>query len=385
MIKYVFMATVICVYFIACNPMKEANSMSQTDLYVSGSEGYHTYRIPALLVTKKETVLAFCEGRKTGRSDSGDIDMLVRRSEDGGNTWSKQQVIWDDEGNTCGNPCPVLDEETGTIWLLMTWNLGTDIEREIIAQTSDDTRRIFVTYSNDDGLTWDTPKEITADVKRPAWTWYATGPCTGIQIQEGKYKGRLIIPCDHIEADTEKYYSHVIYSIDHGVTWKLGGSTPVDMVNECQAVELADGNIMLNMRNYDKTRRTRVVSISADGGMTWSPLNHDPFLIEPRCQGSIMRYTLAAHQDKNRMLFSNPASERAREKMTVRLSYEEGKSWAYSKLLHEGPSAYSDLAILPSGNMTCLYERGETEPYEKITLASFNLYWLTDGQDALKK
>jgi len=384
MIKHLFTVIVICVLFISSGPMKEKKSMNQTDLYVSGSEGYHTYRIPALLVSKKDTVLAFCEGRKTGRSDTGDIDMLVRRSGDGGKTWSKQEVIWVDAANVCGNPCPVLDEETGTIWLLMTWNLGTDRESEIIAQTSDDTRRIFVTSSRDDGLTWETPKEITSSVKEPGWTWYATGPCTGIQIQEGKYKGRLIIPCDHIEAGTKKYYSHVIYSDDHGESWKLGGKTPVDQVNECQAVELADGSIMLNMRNYDRSKHTRAVSISHDGGITWGPLNRDPVLIEPICQGSIIRYTQVAHADKTRILFSNPASKTDREMMTVRLSCDEGKTWAASKLLHEGPSAYSDLAVLPQGEIACFYERGETYPYEKITLAILDLSSLTDGENVLE-
>jgi len=364
--------------------MKEKKSINQIDLYVSGSVGYHTYRIPAVLVSKNDTVLAFCEGRKKGRSDTGDIDMLVRRSEDGGKTWSKQEVIWDDAANVCGNPCPVLDEETGTLWLLMTWNLGTDREREIIAQTSDDTRRIFVTSSRDDGLTWETPKEITASVKKPGWTWYATGPCTGIQIHEGKYKGRLIIPCDHIEAGTKKYYSHVIYSDDHGESWELGGRTPVDQVNECQVVELADGSIMLNMRNYDRSKHMRAVSISHDGGITWGPLNRDPVLIEPICQGSIIRYTQVAHADKNRILFSNPASKTERARMMVRLSYDEGKTWAASKLLHEGPSAYSDLAVLPQGEIACFYERGETHPYEKITLAILDLSSLTNGEDVLK-
>ncbi len=384
MAKYIFAATVICVYCVSHGSMIESHSINQKDLFVSGSEGYHTYRIPALLVSKKGTVMAFCEGRKTGRSDTGDIDMLVKRSEDGGKTWSKQQVIWDDAANVCGNPCPVLDKDTGTIWLLMTWNLGTDRESEIIAQTSDDTRRIYVTSSNDDGLTWETPKEITATVKEPGWTWYATGPCTGIQIQQGENKGRLIIPCDHIEAETMKYYSHVIYSDDHGVSWKLGGTTPVDQVNECQAVELANGSIMLNMRNYDRSKNSRAVSKSDDGGITWGRLNRDPVLIEPICQASIIRYTQIPHQEKNRILFSNPASKTDRERMTVRLSYDEGKSWAVSKLLHEGPSAYSDLAILPQGKIACLYESGETHPYEKITLASFDLSWLTDGEDVLE-
>ncbi len=121
-------------------------------VFVRGSEGYHTYRIPSLLVTPKGTLLAFCEGRRCGRGDSGDIDLLLKRSTDGGRTWSGQVVIWDDGGNTCGNPCPVVDRETGRIWLFMTWNLGKDRETEIIHHTSKDTRRAFVCYSDDDGL-----------------------------------------------------------------------------------------------------------------------------------------------------------------------------------------------------------------------------------------
>ncbi len=362
---------------------KAARLPTHVPVYVSGQEGYHTYRIPALLVTGKGTVLAFCEGRKGGRGDSGNIDLLVKRSTDGGQTWSQAAVVRDDGPNTCGNPCPVLDRETGTIWLLTTWNLGSDHERRIIDQTSTDTRRIFIARSTDDGRTWSPFKEITGDVKRPDWTWYATGPCTGIQLQRGPHKGRLVIPCDHIEADTKRYYSHVIYSDDHGRTWRLGGSTPTDQVNECQVVELADGRLMLNMRNYDRRQKHRAVSISEDGGMTWGPVQHDPVLIEPICQASFIRYTCADDEGKNRLLFSNPAHTDQRVNMTLRVSYDEGQTWPVGKSLHSGPSAYSDLAVLPDGTIGCLYERGTAHPYEQIVLARCRLDWLTDGRDRL--
>ena len=187
---------------------------SQDAVFVSGTEGYHTFRIPSAIVTPHGTVLAFCEGRKSGRGDAGNIDLVLRRSTDGGLTWSSLQTVWDDGPNTCGNPCPVVDRTTGTVWLLLTWNRGDDPEPKIIARQSKDTRRVFVTHSTDDGVTWTKPTEITDSTKLTNWTWYATGPGAGIQIERGPHQRRLVIPCDHIEAGTKRYYSHVIYSDD---------------------------------------------------------------------------------------------------------------------------------------------------------------------------
>lgn len=158
---------------------------TQQAVWVSGTQGYHTYRIPALVVTPKGTVLAFCEGRKHGSGDAGDIDLLVRRSTDNGRTWSEQAVIWDDKDHSCGNPCPVVDMHTGTVWLLSTWNRGDDLEPQIINGQSKDIRRVFVISSGDDGKTWSEPKEITGKVSKPDWTWYATGPGSGIQLKHG--------------------------------------------------------------------------------------------------------------------------------------------------------------------------------------------------------
>lgn len=346
----------------------------QTDLFISGADGYHTYRIPSMIVTAQGAVLAFCEGRKNGRSDTGDIDMLVKRSTDGGASWSGPQTVWDDDENTCGNPCPVVDRDTGVIYLLMTHNLGIDRESEIIDLASQGTRTVWLTYSDDDGVTWHPPREITATVKQPDWTWYATGPGAGIQLTDG----RLIIPCDHIEADTKRYYSHVIYSDDHGKTWHLGGTTPTDRVNECEAVELRDGTVLLNMRNYDRRRRARAVATSADHGLTWSPVTHDPALVEPICQASIRRLP-SDHPDEDPILFSNPASADARVNMTVRYSPDGCRHWTAARTLHAGPSAYSCLAVLPDRTIACLYERGDAHPYERLTLARFDVQWLING------
>jgi len=369
-------------------PDQSASSQQpqQTDVFISGTDGYHTYRIPSLLVTKKGTLLAFCEGRKKGRGDSGDIDMLIKRSKDGGKTWSNQQVVWNDEANNCGNPCLVVDQQTGTTFLLMTWNYGDDRESAIKKNTSKDTRRVWVSRSDDDGVTWSKPVEITDTVKRPEWRWYATGPGVGIQLQKGPWKGRLVIPCDHsVTAYSDNptgYNSHVIFSDDHGKTWKIGGVIR-PQVNECQVVELADGVLMINMRNYDRSKTTRAIATSKDGGITWSNVTYDPVLVEPICQASFLRYTLFPEHDRNRLLFSNPAhAEKGRRRdMTVRISYDEGKTWPVARLLYSGPSAYSCLAALPDGDIACLYEAGQKHPYEKIVFARFTLDWLTGGKE----
>lgn len=342
-------------------------------LFSRGHGGYHTYRIPALAVTPAGTVLAFAEGRKKGAGDAGKIDLFVRRSTDNGATWSAQQMVWADGDNTCGNPCAAVDRSNGTIWLFATWNRGDDHEKQIIAGTSRDTRRVFVLNSTDDGKTWSAPRDITADVKLTNWTWYATGPGSGIQMEHGPHKGRLLIPCDRIEAVTSNYVSHVIYSDDHGKNWKLGGSTPQPKVNECELVELTGGRLMLNMRNYDNSKKCRQVAVSEDGGMTWRDQHLDETLVEPRCQAAIERYSWPGSTNRSVILFSNPAHASKRVNMTLRASFDEGQTWPVSRVLHAGPSAYSDLAVMANGEIASFYEAGSTNAYEAIVFRSLTL------------
>jgi len=348
----------------------------EAPVFVSGADGYDTFRIPAVVVTTKGTVLAFCEGRRNSRSDTGDIDIVFRRSEDGGVTWGPMQVLWDDGGNVCGNPCPTIDVNTGMIHLLLTRNLGNDPEPRIIDGTSEGTRTVHVMASDDDGMTWSEPKDITASTKKADWTWYATGPGVGIQLATG----RLVVPCDHIVTGTKVFGSHVIYSDDGGKSWVIGGSVE-PMANECQAVELADGRVLLNMRNYSGNHR-RAVATSFDQGMTWSSVRYDETLVEPVCQAGIFRITDAELHGRSRILFSNPASEK-RVAMTVRLSYDECETWPVSREINPGPSAYSSLTIMSDGTIGCLYECGEENAYETITFARFNLAWLSGGADSL--
>ncbi|MBS1601597.1 MAG: sodium/solute symporter [Bacteroidetes bacterium] len=331
-------------------------------VFKNGDDGYKCFRIPAIVTTTKGTVLAFAEARKNNCGDAGDIDLVVKRSGDGGRTWSALQVVWNDSTNTCGNPAPVVDETTGAIVLLSTWNIGTDKEKLVKDRTGKDTRRVFVLRSTDDGHSWSPAREITGDVKRSGWTWYATGPGRGLQLSKGRHKGRLVIPCNHEEAATRNNASHVIYSDDHGETWVLGGSAQ-DSTNEATVAELSNGRLMLNMRNTGHSRY-RQIAVSRNAGKKWSALRPDTTLVEPVCEGNLIRYHFAGKKDC--LVFSNPASRTARVGMTVRISYDDGRTWPYKKELYEGPSAYSCLAVLPDGDLACLYEAGYQRPYEGI-------------------
>lgn len=339
-----------------------ADSSTWNPVFKSGQEGYACFRIPAIVSTNSGALLAIAEARKKNCGDSGDIDLVMKRSDDLGKTWSKLKLIWSDSTNTCGNPAPVVDKETGEIFLIFNWNNGEDREKMIIAQTSKDTRKVFIMSSKNDGKDWSDAKEITSTTKDPNWSWYATGPGHGIQLINGPYKGRLIVPANHIEKATGQNLVSTIYSDDHGQNWKMGRNTPQAMVNECTVAELSDGNVMLNMRNYDREVKNRQVSISNDGGITWGNLRKDETLIEPICQGTLLRYPMGGK--KFSILFSNPASKDTRTNMTVRLSLNEGKTWKYSKILHVGPSAYSDMTVMSNGDIGVFFEAGIAKPYE---------------------
>ena len=397
-------------------------------VFAAGEGGYHTYRIPALLVTAKGTALAFAEGRKYGRGDSGAIDMVVKHSEDGGESWSKPSVVWSDGGNTCGNPCPVVERESGRILLPMTWNRGEDSGKGLhggpatcaesvgraekplgqarpaagsgeasggentrasqsrvsrparAAEDCQGTRRVFLTSSGDDGRTWAPAREITAEAKDPSWWWYATGPGVSIQVERGPHAGRIVVPANHSSAKNG-YAAHTIYSDDAGETWRR--SNPIaPACNESQVVELSDGRLMMNMRSQSFTSEERTgyrsIAFSSDGGATWTAPEFDAHLGDPQVQASLIRYSWPEEPGGGRLLFANPSPpirpERGkRVRMTVRLSRDDGRTWVSERLIHEGPSGYSSLARLPDGRVGLLYEGGERQAYEEIRLARFSL------------
>lgn len=335
-------------------------------LFVSGA-GYARYRIPALLVTAKGTVLAFAEGRVGGGGLVGDIDLVLRRSTNHGRTWLPEQKIADLAADTLGNPCPVLDRATGTIWLPFTRSPGKFTEQQIVAGESPAPTTVWLTHSTDDGRTWSAPRDLSATGRRPEWRWYGTGPGIGIQLASG----RLLIPSYHTEPD-QKYRSHALFSDDHGATWQLG-ATVGEHTAECQAAERRDGTVVLNMRGTNKQFR-RTLAESQDGGRTWSAPVLEPQLPEPACQAALL--ALGPPPD-TLWLFSNPPGT-TRRALTLRLSRDEGRTWPVARVFDPGPAEYSSLARLGDGEVGLLYELSRTgQPYRpELHFAKFPLSWV---------
>jgi len=362
----------------------------KTDLFVGGQDDYNTFRGPTLLCTKKGTVLAFAEGKHDGAVDGAGSDLVLKRSLGNDRKWTppylspkgegrtrrntmmwlpQQVVIGSTHGEAYMNMVALIDQSDGTIYVLM---------NPYFPPYQDVPADIWLLKSTDEGATWSKPVDVTPGTGRKRLS-----PGVGIQLKSG----RLMVAA----------YDDVIFSDDHGKTWKSGGTTGVEQ-SESQIVELADGSIMFNRRGQP----SRTVVISNDKGLTWTDARLDPNLPDSDCQGTLIRYT---RQDegysKNRLLFANPVSgaiaagsvesdPRGRFNMTVRLSYDEGQTWPVAKEILEGPGAYSSMTVLPDGSIAIAFETGEiygsyADHYGKLVFARFNVEWLTDGRDHLEK
>jgi Neuraminidase (sialidase) len=352
----------------------------QTEVFAGGQDDINTYRIPSLICTKNGTLLAFSEGRKDSSADGSPTDLVLKRSLGNAGMWTPENALlfhtggrsrrnimmWQPmqtlihslHGEAYMNPVPVIDRADGTIYLLV---------NDYPQPWADLPAEILIIKSTDEGATWSSSVNITSSVGRNE-----LGPGVGIQLRSGK----LVVPL----------YDGVIFSDDHGKNWRAG-SKAAGIADEAQVVELADGSLMLNRRS----RHNRTVIMSKDDGQTWGEPSLDPVLTDPFCQGSIIRYT---RQDegfsKDRILFSNPGDPNDRLNLTVRVSYDEGKTWPVAKTINNGTAAYSSMTIFPDGSIGILYESGNTydgfaEHYGKVIFARFNWEWLTGGEDRLEK
>ncbi|GAA4451411.1 sialidase family protein [Phytohabitans houttuyneae] len=343
-------------------------------IYRQGDFGYACFRIPAAVRANDGTVLAFAEGRVADCGDDGDIDLVLRRSTDGGRTWGPLQVVSEGSGSTHGNPVPIVDRRTGRVVVITTHNGPAPC-------TDGCDRDPYVQVSDDSGATWTAPRELT-DAKRPEWNhWYATGPMHGIQLERGPHAGRLVVGASFESWDRvgpHVYGTHLLYSDDGGETWHIGAETSRDdgrvIAQEVTVVELRDGRIYALARERGTDPGSRAYATSGDSGHTWEgPFRTLPALAMPDVQGSLLRF------DSGRILFSAPAHPAAREVASIRSSYDEGRTWEawqQGKVFSWGPSAYSDMVRLDGDEAALMYEAGASTPYESIRWARFNEAYL---------
>lgn len=346
-------------------------------IFERGQDGYACFRIPSIVRGEGETLLAFAEGRVATCDDDGDIDVVLKRSLDGGATWGPLQVIDPGNGGTSGNPVPVVDQESGRIVVVSTHNPPGPCR-----QGCD--RDPFLQISEDNGATWTEPSELP-EAKRPEWTWwYGTGPGHGIQLTRGPNAGRMVIGATgetRFDDGTHLSGQHLLISDDGGLTWEIGATTSRTdgrvVAGELTVAELADGRIYAQAREFGTDEGTRAAVTSSDGGASFDGgFEALPELIAPSVQGSVLRYSATDQgDDRDRLLYSSPAHPTAREVLTIRSSYDETQSWEtweQGKVLHWGPSGYSDLVRLDGDRAAIIYEAGASSPYETLRFAIFN-------------
>ncbi|MER7951224.1 sialidase family protein [Streptomyces sp. NPDC096079] len=360
--------------------------------YAAGTGGYAKYRIPAVVRTRAGTVLAFAEGREAGAGDAGDIDIVVRRSDDGGCTWGPREVVAEGRGDTRGNPAPVVDPRSGDVVLLSSFNGGEATEHRILRGEvpAERGRRVFVQRSTDDGRTFSAPTEITARVKKPGWRWYATGPGHALALTRGPHAGRLVVPADHSAAPPEgsadtgeepRYYgAHALYSDDGGHTWSLGfvddtydGSVNA---NETAVAELPDGSLYVSSRDQLGTSPgNRADATSRDGGVSLDrPLAPQHALDRVPVVHAGLLY--AGGRD-GLLLFSAPSVPDARAEPALWSSRDGGRTFDKALTVDRRKAAYSDLVPLDATTVGLLYETGTSSPYETVEFRRIPLAALT--------
>lgn len=369
--KIIFVLVAIITFNSYCQDKKHSIAkgvIEHQDLFNTSMEkGVSCYRIPAIVTAPNGDLIASIDQRVPGCGDlkwSKDINIIARRSLDNGKTWSAIETVVDFPfGQSASDPSMIVDEVTNEIFLFYNFM---DLDKE------KDVYYLHVVKSSDNGKTWSQPVDITSQIAKPEWhgdfKFITSG--RGIQTSTGKLLHCMV----NLNSGM-----HLFGSDDHGKSWHFIDS-PISPADESKVVELADGSWMVNARANGKGMR--YVHVSSDQGKTWETRAEEQ-LVDPGCNGSIIRYTsIEDGYKKNRLLFSNANSAKGRVNMTVRVSYDEGETWTEGRTIYEGGSAYSSLTILENGDIAVFFEQDD---YTKNPFVSFSLKWLTDGKDKYKR
>ncbi|WP_425637861.1 sialidase family protein [Algoriphagus yeomjeoni] len=354
----------------------------ETIVYQGGQEGHATYRIPAIINLPSGELLAFAEGRVNGSNDYGDINLVLKRSDDKGKTWSALQTIVDYDDLQAGNPAPVIDlfdpaHPKGVVYLF--YNTGNNHEYDI--RMNKGVREVWMIRSLNLGHSWEEPVNITSQVHKPNnpafnaaytnpedWRHYANTPGHAFQFQNGEYQGRIYVAANHSKGDAQDgfkdYQAHGFYTDDHGKTFKISESIKFPGSNESIAAELPDGRMIMSTRNQRGDIRSRILAYSEDGGATWSEQYFEESLPDPVCQASILSFE--DESGKTILAHSNNADTENRNNLTLKISKDLGKTWPESILIDRKDvpkgktwTAYSDLVLLNSQTLGILFERDD--------------------------
>lgn len=342
--------------------------------FTAGSGGYASYRIPVLTLAPDGTLLALAEGRKNSAADNGEIDIVSRRSADGGATWGPQTIVTSHGGNTAGNPAVVTDPASGDLVLLSCGNAGTATETDILKGLA--ARQVYVQRSTDSGATWTTPIDITSQAKASWMRWYATGPGRGVAVTGSAHPGRLVIPANHSRtpaagstdtgAETKYLGAHGLVSDDGGHTWRVTwtSSNPTGALNENEscAAELPDGRLYFNSRDQNGTTPgTRADAWSADGGSTLqTPFRVQGTITTPVVHGSLLQVPGGP------LLYAGPEHPDGRIAMAIRRSDDGGRTWNTCRKISGLHAAYSSMAALDASTVGLLYETGDWTANDRI-------------------
>ncbi|MGW0905887.1 exo-alpha-sialidase [Streptomyces sp. NPDC002853] len=366
-------------------PDARAAGFEQQVLFKASQDpGYACYRIPAVVKTVKGTLLAFAEGRVNDCSDAGDIDIVVKRSHDGGRTWSPLQVVNEGAGDTHGNPAPIVDRRTGRIVLAETYNTGrTDGQNCAIPCD----RTPHMQYSDDDGRSWSAPRDLSDQILPKDWnSWYATGPVHGLQVTRGRHAGRLVFTANTETWDGSRVtanHAALIVSDDGGDNWKIGAkdSYPIaqdgtfrQKPSEMTITERPDGELYVSGREQDGTDLGhRTHTVSRDGGDSFvAPFKAIPDLYTPQVQGSTLQFG-------KRMLLACPGDPDRRRTMQIRSSYDGGRTWDSvdrGTTVTTDWSGYSDMVRADGEHVGLMYEGGAVDARDEIRFARFTEDWL---------
>jgi sialidase-1 len=368
-------------------------AQEEIPVFIAGTDGHKSYRIPAIIGLPNGDLLAFAEGRVHGAGDFGDINIVMKRSRDKGKTWGPMAYVAEFDTLQAGNPAPVVDltdpqYPKGRIFLF--YNTGNNHEGEV--RKGKGFKQVWYKTSVDNGQTWSEAVDITWMVHRPNqpavnpayhfpedWRTYANTPGHAVQFNEGKYAGRIYVAANHSAGDPKKnaedYNAHGFYTDDHGQTFHLSESVAIPGSNESTAAALSGDRLMMNSRNQQGEKRMRIVSISKDGGATWDTSYFDPQLPDPVNEGSLL--AIGKKKGKTILAFSNAADTARRDNLTLRISYDEGKTWTKHYTVAKADStknqqsasysAYSDIVKIGNKQIGVLYEK---ENYSRIVFTT---------------